>query len=83
MEGTFTTFGEPLVKKGYIVHYFDDEHSERNDKRFVADAVTYSYGLGGYRQEITLGAEINNGTNIRYITKNNRWKEGGELCGNC
>ena len=58
MEGTFTAFGEPLVKKGYIVHYFDDEHSERNDKRFVADAVTYSYGLGGYRQEITLGAEI-------------------------
>jgi hypothetical protein len=58
MEGTFTAFGEPLVKKGDIVHYYDAEHSERNDKQFVADAVTYNYGLGGYHQEITLGAEI-------------------------
>lgn len=58
MDGSFTAFGEPLVKKGDLVHYYDDEHTERNDKRFVADAVTYSYGLGGYRQEITLGTEI-------------------------
>lgn len=51
---------QPLVNrwlKGRHSSLFYDEHSERNDKRFVADAVTYSYGLGGYRQEITLGAE--------------------------
>lgn len=58
MEGTFTALGEPLVKKGDLVHYYDDEHIERNDKKFVVDAVTYSYGMGGYRQEITLGTEI-------------------------
>jgi hypothetical protein len=58
MEGTFTALGEPLVRKGDLVHYYDDEHTERNDKKFVADAVTYSYGMGGYRQEITLGTEI-------------------------
>jgi len=58
MEGTFTAFAEPSVKKGDIVHYYDDEHSERHDKQFVVDAVTYTYGLGGYRQEITLGTEI-------------------------
>ncbi len=58
MEGTFTAFAEPSVSKGDIVHYYDDEHTERNDKQFVVDAVTYDYGLSGYHQTTTLGAEI-------------------------
>lgn len=58
MEGSFTAFGEPYVRKGDLVHYHDDEHTERNNKKFVVDAVTYNFGLGGYRQEITLGMEV-------------------------
>ncbi|MCL2133024.1 MAG: hypothetical protein FWH39_01610 [Bacteroidales bacterium] len=55
MSGSFTAFGIPFVKKGNIVRFFDDDNKERDNKRFLVKAVTYSFGEKGYRQEITLG----------------------------
>jgi hypothetical protein len=58
MEGTITAFGIPYVRKGDIIQLRDPDRSERDGKKFVADAVDYSFGTGGYRQVITLGYEI-------------------------
>lgn len=57
MDGTITAFGLPYVRKGDIVHLLDDKNQERNNKRFLAKAVNYSFGQNGYRQTITLGRE--------------------------
>jgi hypothetical protein len=58
MSGSFTAFGEPLVRKGDVVELRDRDRRERNGKRFVADSVDYKFGSGGYRQTITLGARV-------------------------
>ena len=58
MTGDFTAFGLPFVKKGDIVHFFDDKNEERKNKQFLVEAVRYEFGKGGYRQVITLGMEI-------------------------
>jgi hypothetical protein len=58
MEGTITVFGAPFVKKGDLIQLRDSDRRERDGKKFVADAVDYSFGTGGYRQVITLGYEI-------------------------
>lgn len=58
MEGSITTFGVPLVRKGDMVQLKDTERKERDGKKFVADGVDYSFGTSGYRQKITLGYEI-------------------------
>jgi hypothetical protein len=58
MEGDFTALGQPYVRKGDIVHLFDEDHEERNNKKFFAEAVTYGFGQGGYKQKIKLGAQI-------------------------
>ncbi len=52
--GSITIFGEPLVKHGDVVELLDKEESDRRGNYFV-DAVNYSHGVNGYRQELTLG----------------------------
>lgn len=61
MSGTFTAFGVPFVRKADIVELRDIERKERHKKRFVAEAVTYSFGTNGYHQAITLGNRIKYG----------------------
>lgn len=53
--GSFTAFGEPFVKHGDVVEL---RHTEESDKTgtYWVDRVNYSFGLDGYRQDITLGA---------------------------
>lgn len=53
--GSFTAFGEPFVQHGDIVEL---RHAEDSDKTgaYWVDRVNYSFGLDGYRQDITLGA---------------------------
>jgi hypothetical protein len=55
--GSFTTFGEPFVRHGDIAYLNSREPSERNGKYYV-DKVTYTFGMGGYRQNITLGPVV-------------------------
>lgn len=58
MDGDIIAFGEPLVTKGDIVHLLDDDNAERNDKKFVAESVTYKFSNSGYRQTIKLGDQV-------------------------
>ena len=58
MSGDFLAFGEPYTRKGDLVHLFDEDNKERDNKKFIADSVVYTFGQGGYRQKITLGAQI-------------------------
>ncbi len=55
--GSFTAFGEPFVKHGDVVEL---EHAEDSDKKgaYYVDKVVYTFGVDGYRQEITLGAKV-------------------------
>lgn len=56
--GDITTFGEPYVRKLDIVHFYSEEFPEKNDKKFIVEDVTYTFGQGGYRQRIKLGGQI-------------------------
>ena len=58
MEGTVTTFGIPFVEKGDVVRLRDRIRKERDGRRFFVDGVKYTFGNGGYRQVITLGARL-------------------------
>jgi hypothetical protein len=53
--GTFTAFGEPIVRHGDIVRLTNPEESDRTG-RFWVDAVTYEFNQSGFRQTIKLGA---------------------------
>jgi hypothetical protein len=54
--GSFKAFGEPLVKHGDIVELLDDNNTTKQGNYWV-DEVKYSFGIGGFRQEIKLGAK--------------------------
>lgn len=58
MTGSFPALGKPYVRKGDIVHLFDDRSPERNDKKFLAESVNYKFNQSGYKQIITLGQQI-------------------------
>ncbi|MEG1581344.1 MAG: hypothetical protein RR386_08815 [Bacteroidaceae bacterium] len=58
MTGNVSLFGVPFVQKGEKVKLKDVLNGERNDKRFVVESVHYTFGAGGYRQEISLGDQI-------------------------
>jgi hypothetical protein len=58
MSGSFTAFGTPFACKGDVVELRDADRKERNKKRFAVDAVDYSFGTSGFRQNITLGTGI-------------------------
>ena len=60
ISGSFKAFGEPFVQKGDCVKLtgYDDLRPEVNDKVFIVDAVEYTFNGEGYRQNITLGYQI-------------------------
>ena len=60
ISGSFKAFGEPFVQKGDCVKFTDYEElrPEVNDKVFIVDAVEYTFNKDGYRQNITLGYQI-------------------------
>jgi hypothetical protein len=56
--GTFTTFGEPVVKHGDGVTLTDLKFPEREGTYLVDQVTTRQSVSGGYRQEIKLGPKI-------------------------
>lgn len=54
--GSFTAFGEPLVFHGDIVELVCDAESDKTGRYWV-DAVSYEFGVNGFRQNIKLGAK--------------------------
>lgn len=56
-KGDVTLFGEPFVRHGQRLELYNDQSSDKTGKYFI-DAVTYNYGLGGFRQQVTIGPKI-------------------------
>lgn len=67
MEGNFTAFGVPFTEIGDTVKFKDKLYEERNNKTFVVDSVTYSFGQNGYRQKISIGSEIKTGGTSKLV----------------
>lgn len=57
LTGSVTLFGVPRVEKTDIVHILSPRKNF-NDRLFFVDAVTYQFGLNGYRQIVNLGYQI-------------------------
>lgn len=57
LKGSFTTFGEPFVRPTDRVILEDAEDAEKNGT-FQVEAVKRSFGVGGYRQEISVGRKV-------------------------
>ncbi len=57
--GSFTAFGEPIVKHGDIIELKkqDDSTGDKTGQYWV-DKVVYSFGTDGFRQKITLGPSV-------------------------
>lgn len=55
--GSFTAFGEPFVRFGDIVRLSSTKYKDRNGS-YLVKAVTYNYGVNGYRQTITLEKKL-------------------------
>lgn len=53
--GSLTFFGEPFVQHGDVIEIRDPKESDKTGRYWV-DGVNYSFGVGGYRQTIKLGA---------------------------
>lgn len=54
--GSFTTFGDPIVRHGDLVTLVDKRYPER-EGRYLVDEVVTNFGMMGFRQKITLGPE--------------------------
>ena len=52
--GNFTAFGVKVVRHGDIVNLLHPEESQKSGSYYV-DHVKYTFGLNGFRQNITLG----------------------------
>jgi hypothetical protein len=53
--GSLTFFGEPFVQHGDVIEIRDPKESDKTGRYWV-DGVNYSFGVGGYRQTVKLGA---------------------------
>lgn len=56
-QGSFTTFGRPLIQHGDRVVLSSAEYPERNGA-YLVRSVTTRFGLGGYRQEVELYQKV-------------------------
>lgn len=55
--GSFTTFGAPRIQHGDVVDLRSDAYPER-DGRYLVRAVTTTFGVSGFRQEVTLDSKL-------------------------
>ncbi len=59
-EGEVVMFGieQTWTRKGDIVHYYDDDNAQLNNRKWIAREVTRTMGNEGYRCTIKIGAEV-------------------------
>lgn len=55
--GSFTTFGMPVVAHGDIVSLSDNLYPEK-DGRYIVKSVRTTFGQGGYRQEMDIAEKV-------------------------
>lgn len=58
MTGSIIAFGEPFILKGDTIDLRDNKNPERDRKKFIVDAVRYTFGQNGYRQHVELGMQL-------------------------
>ena len=56
-KGHFATYGNANVAHGMVVSLADNEYPER-EGNYLVEAVETTWGIGGYRQKITIGTQI-------------------------
>jgi len=57
LEGSISTFGEPHVKHGQLAAIHDPVQPDY-DGSYIINSVVTSFGLSGYRREVSLGRRI-------------------------
>lgn len=57
LEGSITTFGEPYVRHGMLAAIHDPIQPDY-DGSYIINSVVSSFGLGGFRREVSLGRRI-------------------------
>lgn len=57
IEGSITTFGEPFARHGMLASIKDPIQPDY-DGRYIINSVVTSFGLSGYRREVSLGRRI-------------------------
>lgn len=59
LKGSFTTFGHNVVKQGNIVNLNDQlDYNADMTGRYLVDKVVRSFGVDGYKQDITIGRKM-------------------------
>lgn len=53
--GDLTIFGEPFTRTGDVLELRDAEETDKTGRYWI-DGVNYMFGIGGFRQQIKLGA---------------------------
>ncbi|MCO5253357.1 MAG: hypothetical protein M9892_03210 [Bacteroidetes bacterium] len=61
-EGSMTTFGLPAIYPGMLAHVETDNYELKQTTNYV-DEVKVSFGMGGYRRQITLGPQLRDSSN--------------------
>lgn len=57
LEGSINTFGEPAVRHGQLATIYDPVQPDY-DGKYIIDSVVTSFGISGYRREVSLGRRI-------------------------
>lgn len=57
--GELTGFGLPFCVHGMAAVVYDSRHVERKEGKYLIESVKTSFGTGGFRRTVNLGAKIN------------------------
>ena len=57
LEGSIATFGEPFVRHGMLAG-IHDPIQPGYDGSYIINSVATTFGLGGFRREVSLGRRI-------------------------
>lgn len=56
--GAITTFGLPYAEPGMIAQIIDNRFDGARSGKYFIDAVTTTFGVGGFRREVTIGRAV-------------------------
>lgn len=57
-DGTLTTFGLPYIEPGMIAKITDKRFDGAREGKYFCDAVTTTFGIGGFRREVKIGRRV-------------------------